>query len=91
MKNYKFKQGFKSGSISKVVPGVGLMRIDENISDADAKKLIDAGVHDIFESVRTPAVKALTSKPTPKDGKSEKRTATKSKSGSKSVASTATA
>ena len=91
MKNYKFKQGFKPGSVSKVVPGVGLMRIDENISDADAKKLIDAGVHDIFESVRTPAVKASTAKPTPKDGKEQKRTATKSKSGSKSVADTATA
>ncbi|GGD45033.1 hypothetical protein GCM10011514_06320 [Emticicia aquatilis] len=83
MKNYKFKQGFKPGSISKVVPGVGLMRIDENISDADAKKLIDAGVTNIFESVRTPAVKASTSKPTPTDGKEQKRTATKPKSGSK--------
>ena len=88
MKNYKFKQGFEPGSISKVVPGVGLMRIDENISDADAKKLIDAGVTNIFESVRTPA-KASTSKPTQKDGKEQKRTATKRSSGSKPVANAA--
>lgn len=56
MKDYRFKQGYKIGTEKRVVPGVGLMLIDNNISDNDAKALIAAGVTDIVEPVKSPVV-----------------------------------
>lgn len=73
MKSFKFKSGYKPGTEKRVVPGVGLMLIDENISDNDAKALIAAGVTDIFEPVKAQAV--VTPKKPVANGKAEIKSA----------------
>lgn len=73
MKKYKFKPGFKSGSISKVVPGVGLVCIDENICDEHVEALLKCGVKGIFEEIKTPKLPNFESETKQKDGKEKAR------------------
>ena len=56
MKDFKFKTGYKVGTEKRFVPGVGLMLIDNNISDKDAKALIAAGVTDIVEPIKAQVI-----------------------------------
>lgn len=51
MEKYKYKSSFQKGKISKVCPGIGMVNLDDKVTDEIAKAFIDGGIKDIFEPV----------------------------------------
>jgi hypothetical protein len=43
MKKFKFVEGYEPGTERRAVPGVGVVLIDNNLSDRDAHALVEAG------------------------------------------------
>lgn len=70
MKNFKYKSGFKIGSITKCLPQFGFVSLDENVTDEVAALVISLGINDIFE----PIEETLTLNPNPNHAKGKKHT-----------------
>ncbi len=51
MEKYKYKSGFQKGKFSRVCPGIGMVTLDDKITDEIAKAFVDGGIKDVFELV----------------------------------------
>lgn len=66
MKNYRFNKRYDIGSEQRIIPGYGLCRIDENLTDDMVEAAQNAGIKGVFEAVEPEPSQTKTS-----DGKTE--------------------
>lgn len=66
MKNYRFNKRYDIGSEQRIIPGYGLCRIDENLTDDMVEAALSAGMKGVFVAAETDASQTNSS-----DGKQE--------------------